>query len=442
MLDVVVIGGGSAGLAAAWRLVQAGLDTVVLEALDRPGGNVHTFEADGFRLEHGPHTLLASADDAFALASEVGADPHLTTTLPTSGDRFIVRDGRLHRAPTGPWSFLTSGLLSPWGKLQLATEPLRTGRGEPTDSAMDFFTRRFGAEAAKILAGAFISGVYAGDPEQLSAPAAFRLFWGFEQEHGGMIRGAIAHRRAGPPRTREGLWSFAEGLGQLPRRAADALGDRVRLGTPAETLVRHDDGTWEIRTFTDSLRARHVVLATPPPQAAALLAPVDPELGHLMAGIPMGPVAVVHLGFRARQAAIPDGFGFLVPRGEGIRSLGVLFPSRLFTGRAPESGDLLAGFVGGALDPGALDLDDDALRGIVLGDLERLVGLATAPDLVRVRRYPQAIPQLIHGHLERVAALEDRSPGGLVFAGNYLRGVGLKDAVTSGFRAARRVLGA
>ena len=156
----------------------------------------------------------------------------------------------------------------------------------------------------------------------------------------------------------------------------------------------------------------------------------------------MAPLAVVHLGYHEHLPEIPDGFGFLVPRGEKTQSLGVLFPSRLFDDRAPGEGDLLAGFVGGVGDPDCLERSDEELADIVREDLQRLIGLDAEPDMVRVRRYRQAIPQLTLGHLDRMAAVEQELDrySGLFLAGNYRTGVGLKDAVGSGFVAARECL--
>jgi oxygen-dependent protoporphyrinogen oxidase len=331
------------------------------------------------------------------------------------------------------------------------TEPLRTGRGDPDDSAARFFERRFGNEAARVLAGAFVSGIYAGDPEKLSAAAAFPLFWRFEKESGGMIRGGLRHMRerrrerralgaAAPPR-RRGLFSLRGGLGTLSRAVADAVGSGLVTGA-AVSAVRREGELWRVEAGDIVESAPHLVVAAPPHKASPLLGAVDDRLGAAMGGVRLAPLAVVHMGYVERAKEIPDAFGFLVPRGEGIRTLGVLFPSRMFDDRAPAGGDLLSAYIGGSLDPGALELEDADLLEIVLGDLERLTGFDRRPDHLKVLRYRAAIPQLEHGHLERMDGLRrilEDLPG-LHLAGNYMRGIGLKDAVASGFEAARRIV--
>ncbi len=449
--DLIVVGGGMAGLSCAWRLTAQGLHPLVLESAPQAGGNVRSEIVEGFRLERGPHTFLSSSDQIFALASEVGLEDQLVQSRPSASARFIARNTRLHQAPDGLGTFLSTRLLSWRSKLRLVAEPLFTGRGRSDDSALRFFERRFGLEAARVIAGAFVSGVYAGDPAALSAPAAFPLFWGFEQATGSMIRGAIRHQRqkkaarqalgdAAPPR-RSGLWSFRQGLGQFSAALAGKLGSRFRAGSPVEQLAT-DRGVFRVAGSGGTAHAPQLVLAVPPHEAARLLAGVDPELSALLGGIPMAPVAVISLGFKDRLASLPDGFGFLAPRGEGVCSLGVLFPSRVFEGRAPHGGDLITAYMGGMLDPGALDLDDEALVGLVLDDLLRLTGCRAEPCMVRVTRHRTAIPQLVIGHLERMAEVKrrlERLPG-LHLAGNYLRGVGIKDAVASGLETAETVL--
>ncbi len=448
VLDVLVIGGGVSGLCSAYRLQQEGLCVRLLEAREEPGGNTRSRLADGFLMELGPHTLPGSADAVFALAEELGLGPEVLSTRASSGARFIVRNDRLWRAPTSMWSFITTRLLSSRAKLTLMTEPLRWRRGEDTDSAQIFFERRFGTEAARVLAGAFISGVYAGDPAQLSAPAAFPLFWEFEKSSGSLMLGARKYfrrrkterREAGMP-VRKGLFSFKGGLGRLSRALAEALGPAYQGGENVQWVER-DQSVWRVHSDGATHTARTLVLAVPPHKAAQLLEGTAPELSRLLEAIPMAPLAVVHLGYREHQPVIPDGFGFLVPRGEKTQSLGVLFPSRLFEGRAPGDGDLLAGFVGGVGDPDCLERNDEELADIVRKDLQSLIGLDAEPDMVRVRRYRQAIPQPTLGHLDRMAAVKQELVrfSGLFLAGNYRTGVGMKDAVGSGLVAARDCL--
>jgi oxygen-dependent protoporphyrinogen oxidase len=449
MVDAIVVGAGLSGLSCAERLVAAGLDVRVLEARDEPGGNVRTLVRDGYRMERGPHTFMASADDVFAFVEEVSAAHALVGARAAAAVRFIARHGRLHPLFTGPLSFARSRLLGTRGKLALMSEPLRTRRGEPGDTAMAFFERRFGPEAARVLAGSFVSGIYAGDPERLSAPAAFPLFWHFEQRHGGMIRGGARHalarrRREGRRRggvRRRGLFSLRGGLGTLTRAAGDLLGARLECDAPVRGVSR-SGRRWTVEAGGRTYEAGQLVVAVPPGAAAGLLADVDAFLARELEEVVLAPLAVVHAGFARRAPRIPDAFGFLVPREESIRTLGVLFPSRMFDDRAPGDGDLLTGFVGGRKDPGALDLDDAGLRSVVLGDVRRLTGLEAEPDMVQVLRYERAIPQLELGHLERmdrVRAMVGRLPG-LRLAGNYLGGVGMKDAVASGFEAAAHIV--
>jgi protoporphyrinogen/coproporphyrinogen III oxidase len=447
--DVIVVGGGIAGLSAAFELGRKGRDVLLLESEGEAGGNVRTGARDGFLLERGPHSFMGSADRIFELVDGLGIGNLLAPARPAAQKRYIVRDGVPHEAPGGLRSFLTTGLLGPRAKLRLAAEPLFTGRGSPDDTAFAFFARRFGAEAARILAGAFVNGVYAGDPDRLSAPAAFPLFWGFEQEHGGMIRGGLAHARARRRQHRlagttphRGLFSFEGGLGTLTRALAAHLGPRCRTGSRVTAVTARRDGPgYVVSVSGETHAARAVIVAAPPAAAGALLGGLDAELARALAALRMAPVVTVQLGYRSLLSAVPEAFGALAPAGHGTRALGVLFPSRIFGGRTPPGGDLVNVFLGGVNDAAVLDLDDDALAALAAGEVRKLFGVEPPCDFAQVDRYPAAIPQLELGHLDRMAGLGARLAAlpGLHLAGNYLTGVGIKDAAASGIAAAAAV---
>ena len=440
---VIIIGGGIAGLSCASHLRRLGHSCLVLEGAAMAGGNVNTRSLDGYRLEMGPNTFMGSAANVMELIAMNDLAGGLVATAPRARRRFIIRQGALHEAPMGASAFLRTNLLSLGSKLFLATEPLRLKRGEPTDSAHQFFCRRFGREAAEILAGAFISGVYAGDMHKLSAPAAFPLFWRFEAQSGSMIRGALKHKweqRKRGVSPHRGLCSLKGGLGSLSGAIAERLESRLRCNTPATAIARRD-AKWCVATPDGEFTAEHLVVAVPPPAAAPLIAPCDAELAAQLAGIEMAPMTVLYLAYKEGRGALPEGFGFLAPRGQGTRILGVLFSSSLFDDRAPRGYRLVTAFVGGAMDPAAFALEDQDLFHVVRDDLRKLAILPPDLALLTVTRHRHAIPQFNLGHLERMDAIHTRlaRQPHLHLAGNYLMGVGMKDAVTSGKKVAEQI---
>ncbi len=447
MKDVLVIGGGISGLSCAWQLKREGLDVLVLEAYAQPGGNLRAVSEDGYTYDMGPHSFIPSADAVWDLVDDLKMNDHVVAAAPVSQARYIWRNGRLNPLPMSPGSFVTTGLLSMGAKLRLMAEPLIPGGAREQESAADFFRRRLGDEATKWVIGPFVSGIYGGDPERLGARDAFPKMWRWERDAGSMIRGARrymkAKRKARPDRPkRRGLFSFRGGMVVLTDRLAKDLGTAVQTDEPVRHLKRLDDH-WFIRTDVAEYHARSVVLAIPPGEAAALIDPVSAEMATLLRQVEMAPMAVVHLGIGGDDAtAVPDGFGFLVPRGQNIRSLGCIFMSKLYPERAPDGHELLSFYIGGVLDADALSLDDAALIEAALTDTEAILGRRMTPVFTRVLRHAEAIPQMVPGHLNRIAQLKERTAelGALVLAGNYLSGVGMNDSAESGRQAADMVL--
>jgi len=169
----------------------------------------------------------------------------------------------------------------------------------------------------------------------------------------------------------------------------------------------------------------------------------DHALATTLRDIPSAPMAVVCLGFDGgaldRQL---DGFGFLVPRGEGVRSLGALWDSSVYAGRADEDHALIRVMLGGARDANAPSLSDDELLGIARADLNTTMGLTTVPMFTRVIRHPIGIPQYTEGHLDRLARIEERLAAwpGLFVAGNGYRGVAINACVADALPLARKIL--
>ena len=444
-VDAIVVGAGVAGLAAALRLQASGAEVLVLDASDRPGGVMRTDHVSGFVVERGPNTLQVKGPMLAALR-EQGLDSSLVRAEPESRLRFLVRESALVPVPLSPLAFLRTRLLSARGKLRLLAEPLLPRRDASGESVAEFVRRRLGREAVERLVGPFLTGVYAGDEQELGAEAVFGGLVDLERRYRSIALGGVlqALLRRGEKGLR-GSHSAPQGLGPFARHLAERLHEPPVLGARVSSLYRGPDG-WEL-TMTSSaghsdVKTGRLVLAVPAPVAADLLAGVDPEASDLLRGIAYAPVVALPLGVETAKLAHPiEGFGFLVPREAPHRLLGCLFMSRLFPGRAPDGYELLHCMLGGTRWPAAIDEPDDVLLEHARRDLETLLGLSAEPQDLGVTRWPRAIPQPGRDHVRRIARVRERvaARGGLALAGAYLDGIAVADAFASGLRAADAV---
>ncbi len=444
---LAVCGGGISGLALAVLARARGVaDVVVLEAADRPGGKIQTEWRDGFCCEWGPQGFLDNVPEMLALVSRLGLDGELVRADDAAGDRFIARNGQLRQVPLSPPAFLTSDVLSLPGRLRVLLEPFQR-RGAEEESVCTFAARRIGREAAEVLVDAMVTGVYAGDPAQLSLPATFPKMRAMEREYGSLVRAMLARRKSGgggPAGPGGTLTTLRAGMQQLTDALASALGPAVRLNTPVAAVTRSEHG-FSVRLADGSeLAARQVAVAVPPGAAAQALAPLLPN-GAVAAlqGIPYAKVAVVMTGYRApRPFAHPTrGFGFLVPGRERRRILGTIFCDATFPAQAPAGATLLRTLLGGARDPGALDLPDGEMLALVRRELDHFLGGDPAPDFVRIIRHDYGIPQYTLGHLARLDEIERAAAAvpGLHLLGNGFHGIAANACVVEAAKAAAAV---
>lgn len=453
--SVIVVGAGIAGLACARRLDAQSIDTLLLEANARPGGVIASPTHDGYLFESGPQSFQLTPPIA-ALIDELHLRGELLTA-DANAPRYIVKHGRLEKLPMSPPALLASQLLGVRSRLKIASEPFR--RTQPPaeeESVAAFVRRKFGHEILEYLVAPFVSGVYAGDPEQLSLKAAFPSLEEWERDHGSIIRGAMKSRKANaaagqPPQKTSpklkapSLCSFRDGVATLTNALARALGDRAVFNAPVTSITPTHDGVEVTATISgqpESFYARAIVLATPAYVSAQLLASTASPLAEPLSAIPYAPVVVACAAYRREQIAHPvNGFGFLVPRIEKIRTLGTVFNSSLFPGRAPAGHVALTSFIGGATDLEAIQFSDAQLSRIAHNDNARLLGISGEPVVTYITRWPRALPQynLGHAHLiERVRASLDATPA-LFLCGNYLEGPALSKCLENATHTATTV---
>ena len=463
---VVVVGGGLAGLAAAEaasdRQAATPVRVTILEPADHPGGVLGTVRRDGWLVERSADCFLAARPEGISLVERlglhgdlVGVDPRVRRALVWHAGRAVpVPRGFRLLAPGHVAGILHSSLLSPAGRLRVLAERLMPRRpAGPEESLESFAVRRLGREAFERLVQPLAAGIWTADPARLGMAAACPEFLAMERDHGSLWAGERARLRdttAGDATgARYGQFvSFLGGMQTLTDRLADRLRSRgvaIRR-VRAERLARAGD-RWQLTVAgadggVDVIAADAVVVATRTPAAAVLLAGVDPDLAAELAGIAYAGSAIVSLGFARDEVAHPlDAAGLVVPRTAGRRALAVSFSSSKFPHRAPPGCVLVRVFLGGALDPASLALDDEHLVDLALAEAAALIGATGNPRLVQVDRWAGAMPQYHVGHADRVTRIEaaiTRHPR-LALAGAAYRGVGIPQVIASGQAAVRKI---
>ena len=468
---VAILGGGITGLAAAYDLARARqsgapVEELLFERGERLGGTIFTERVNGFVVEGGPDSFLSEKPEAAALCRELGLGDSLIGSNDAERRTYILQrdrlvplpEGLMLLVPTRLWPLLTTPLLPLASKVSVVTEWFTSAppdtREDADESVASFVRRHFGDAMVENIADPLLAGVFGGDSERLSVRSALPRFVAMEREHGSLTRAALKIRKqrrtaaAAAPSLfttlKEGLGRMVEALTGHLDRARLHLGQRVvaierAAPKPAGTgraaqggapyTIRSDDGGVH--------QADAVILALPTYECARLVSPLDSALAETLAAIPYSSALTVSLGYDA-PVSLPPGFGFLAPRAAKRRLIACTFVHQKFRHRAPEGCALVRCFLGGTRDPGALDLTDDQITGLVRQELRSILRLSAEPRFVRVYRWPSSMPQYVLGHEERVAAMRARlaSHPGLFLAGNAYSGVGLSDCIRTGRDAA------
>ena len=442
---VLVIGGGISGLSAAYDLTRAGADCTILEKQSRLGGVIETRSSEGCTLECGPDSFLSAKPAALALIKEVGLegdvigsnDHQRTTYIWKRGKLVALPEGVMMIVPSRVMPMVKSPLLSWATKIRMGLEYFRRP-GESRDrSVAEFVVDHFGQETLDYLAEPLLSGVYGGDPAQLSVGSVLPRFLEMERKYGSLVRGVLASRSKSSGgslfRTLKG------GLGTL----VDRLAAQAKVcQADVETIERAGTG-FRVRAGGNWMEADQVIVACPAWAAARVVAGVDARLGELLGAIDYSSSVTLSLIYRAAEFdGKRAGFGFLVPKKERRRLAACTFMGTKFSYRVPEDRIVLRCFFGGINDAAVLEERDESLVGIAREELGRMLGLKAAPIAHAISRWPRSMAQYTLGHSQRVAEIRERAAAiaGLYLAGNAYEGIGIPDCINTGRAAAKAAL--
>jgi protoporphyrinogen/coproporphyrinogen III oxidase len=478
-VPVLIVGAGISGLACAYHLRKSGIDAQIVEAASHPGGVIRSERRDGFLLELGPQSF-SGTPPLRNLCRDLGTENELIEA-PHSAPRFLLIDGQLKPAPLSPPAFLASSLFSAKTKFSIVRDLFGHTNPPGEDESVAAFTRRkFSAELLDKLVGPFVSGIYAGDPEKLSLRAAFPQLYEAERSSGSVIRGMIRASKSKPgPKQRPTLQSFRDGNETLIKALAANLGPALRCGVEVTAIRQNGDKIQrsskvqsggaqlsktesggvrlgrallgrpqsaeafavgvQTKSGTETIVADHLILAVPTYVAAKLL---PPEIATPFEEIEYAPLAAVSLGYRREDVGHSlEGFGFLIPRSEGVRTLGTVWNSSLFANRAPQGSVLLTSFIGGATDPQAVALSPEEISAMVHREISQILSIRSQPTFSNVEIYQRALPQYNLGHTARIANLERESSAllNIMLVGNYLRGPAIGACIEQALAVAEEI---
>ena len=466
MKRIAIIGGGIAGLSAAWSLEKArrageDIEYSLYEAAGYLGGVIRSETIDGCVVEGGPDSFLTEKTAASNLCRELGIGDQLLPSNDAHRKTYIVVGNRLVPLPDGlmfmvPTKLVPTALTSlfSWStKVQMPRESLFPPKPATQDESVAEMTlRHFGQETVDRLVSPLLSGVYGGDASQLSVRAVLPRMVAMEQEHGSLTRAMLAARKKAPASRPAGpapalFTTLRGGMGQM----VEAIAAQLAAGSVHVTTQVHSIGQVESRGrsgwVVESSRGHEpfdgVVLALPAWGSASLLRLIDHPLAEALSGVDYSSSITVTLGYDIDQlAGQPRGFGFLVPSTEKRSMLACTFVHNKFAGRVPEGKGLLRCFLGGAGNDRLLDEPDDRIAAVVVKELEEILHLKARPLFAAIHRSRQAMAQYGVGHLERIQLVRDRVAllPGLALAGNAYQGIGVPDCIRLGTEAAETVL--
>jgi oxygen-dependent protoporphyrinogen oxidase len=438
-MRIVVVGGGVAGLAAAYRAAQLGADVQVVEQSPAVGGKLRTVRLpSGQPVDTGAEAFAVrdpqtgEPSPAFLLVRELGLEGELVA--PETSRAAVLGPAGLEPIPAGT-------LMGIPGDAAAEKAPYN-GPVVPAggDVAVgELVRRRLGADVVRRLVDPMLGGVYAGRADDLSLAATIPALAAACAEHP-TLTGAVRAVLAARPKNTEPLFATLKGgLGTLVAALVAAVGpERIHTGRPVRDLCRAAGGRYRLTVGStrdpENLLADAVVLAVPATPAEKLLVNVAPI------GLELAYASVALVTVMLPEAALPEYSGFLVPAGGRHLIKAATFFDRKWPHLRQPRRTLARVSLGRFGEEGVLQRPDGDLVELALADLADIVGTPRRAVESAVHRWGGALPQYAPGHPARVAAARSSLPAGLALAGAAYDGVGIPACVRSGWAAADSVV--
>lgn len=436
-VDVIIIGAGLTGLTLAFYLKKAGKKILLVEKMSRTGGVISTTKKDGFTYETGPNSGSMGSPEMAELFEDLGDRCELETANEDAKFRWVWKNGQWNNLPSGLWQGITTPLFSFSDKFRLLAEPLRKKGNDPHESIATMVERRMGKSFLNYAVNPFISGIYAGDPYNLVTKYALPKLYMLEQNYGSFIGGSIKKGKPTDERSKKAtrkVFTAKGGKQNIVNALTEAIGKENIILNAKDIQINKTDNTYNLEVGEENITATTVVSTGGAKGIPELFPFAKAELTQEIAKLRYAKVVQAVVGYKKWQGIPLKAFGGLIPGIEKRNTLGILFPSSIFSGRAPKGGALMTFFMGGVKRPDIIEMADDEITALVHKELAETLKCNATPDLIRITRYQQAIAQYDASSKERLAAIDEleKTHQGLYLAGNIRDGIGMSDRVKQG----------
>ena len=452
---VVVIGGGIAGLAAAFFLKDEPVRVTVLEGSSRLGGKLSASDVAGVAVDEGAEALLARRPEGIDLVTAAGLGADLVPAGVTSSA--IYTRGALRPLPRRQFmgvpadldELSATGVVSPEGIARARNESSLAGEAGDV-SVTEYIGSRLGVEIVDRLVDPLLGGVYAGRSEDLSFAATLTPLAAAARTRV-TLTDAVTSLLPPPPRPGSStkpapvFVSLTSGLGALPEAVAKASGADVRTGAMVRELRRTGPG-WRLTVGSaagpEYLDADAVILATPAAPTARLLQGTAAAAASQLEQIPYASMAIITLAYRDTDFPAQQRSGYLVPAVDGRAVKAVTFSTVKWPHLASQAPvHVVRCSIGRAGDVAVLQRDDADLAAAAAAELAEAIGVGAPPVEYRVTRWGGGLPQYNVGHLDRVARIRSSVAElpGLAVAGAAYDGVGIPACAATAKAAAAQV---
>lgn len=454
IFDVIIVGAGLTGLATATYLVKEGMKVLVLEKNDRVGGQINTFNENGFVFESGPNTGTISNYEVVELFDLLKERVQLVKACENSKKRLIWKKKQFYPLPSGLVSAICTPLFKWTDKFNVLLEPFVKKGSNPNETIGELAYRRLGKSFFDYAVDPFVSGIFAGDPMKLVTKYALPKLYNLEQTYGSFIKGALKKsmqkKTLQEKATTKEVFSVSGGLSNLIYAMNDFIGEENIVKNVSHISIQPSkDNVWIVEYECDGyyykVNANNIVTTTCAYQLREYMSFISEDDVICLESIEYSDVVQVPVAIKNDNKSIYNAFGGLIPSKEKKDILGILFPSKCFDKdqRAPEGYDLLSVFLGGVKNPKYIDMPDEVIIKIVEDNIvEMMKSDINDFSILKIFRHKNAIPQYEYNTGIRISCIDklEKRYKGLYLRGNMVDGIGMSERIKQAINTAKLII--